>query len=123
MSENQNKDAQRKRPSFTRIAALFVLVPVAYVLSYAAVFHLVGEPDDGVNYPPRASWQEIYVPVEWLTDNTPLREPLLFWAGLWGKDVEHDFRLRSDRRRRGRDPYPTWTDAFANDFFFDEASP
>jgi hypothetical protein len=60
---------------------------------------------DGTLFPIRAEWQEWYVPVEWLTDNTPLREPLLHWAGLWGEYVEEDFRFRSDRRIRGEDPY------------------
>jgi hypothetical protein len=37
---------------------------------------------DGGNLP-------LYAPVDWLIDKTPLKEPLLWWAHVWG--VEEDF--------------------------------
>jgi len=38
-----------------------------------------------------------YKPVEWLIDETPLREPLFWWADVWGvgDDVRRLARLRS----------------------------
>ena len=103
----------RGKPSRTSlIAFVLILSPVLYVLSYAPVFRLAGnEPTflafGVVTYSPREGWQELYQPVEWLTDRTPLREPLLDWAGLWGEGVEQDMRLRSERRIAGKDPYGT----------------
>ena len=96
----------RTKPSLTSLVAFFLFVlPLVYVLSYAPVFRFTGDPGTGF-FGSRKGWQEPYQPVEWLTDNTPLREPLLFWAGLWGTVVEADFRYRSDRRIEGEDPYP-----------------
>ena len=47
-------------------------------------------PADGSTYP-------AFKPVDWLIDNTPLREPLFLWAGIWDVrgefDWEHSFRL------------------------------
>ena len=107
MSHNRE---QRQRPSFTSVVAFLLIVPLAYVLSYAIMFRFAGELNGGLYYPPRESWQELYVPAEWLTDHTPLREPLLRWAELWGNGVEEDFRFRSDLRLMGKDPYPGSTD-------------
>ncbi len=96
----------RTKPSLTSLVAFFLFVlPIMYVLSYAPVFRFVGDPSAHTYIGFREDWQELYRPVEWLTDTTPLREPLLFWSGLWGEEVEYDFRLRSDRRMRGEDPY------------------
>ena len=96
----------RTKPSKTSLVAFFlIMLPIMYVLSYAPTFRFVGDPSAHTYIGFREDWQELYRPVEWLTDTTPLREPLLFWSGLWGKEVESDFRLRSDRRMRGEDPY------------------
>ncbi len=75
-----------------------------YPLSYAPVLRMVGPwkshgpisvgspstyfvsgtlhlPVDGRELP-------VYQPIDWLIDETPLREPLLDWAELWGlRDV------------------------------------
>jgi hypothetical protein len=32
-----------------------------------------------------------YIPVEWLIDHTPLDEPLLWWAELWGVEPRQSF--------------------------------
>jgi hypothetical protein len=75
---------QTRRPSLLPIA-LLVLLPVAYVLSYAPVYR-IGK---------SSGWSRIdrsiaaYRPVDWLIDNTPLDEPLYRWADLWG--VRGDF--------------------------------
>lgn len=34
--------------------------------------------------PEGGSLHPVYEPVEWLIDHTPLRTPLLAWAGIWG---------------------------------------
>ena len=114
---------QRGRPSLTSLVAFLLIVPLAYVLSYAVVFRFAGDLDTGLDFPPREGWQDLYVPVEWLTDNTPLREQLLLWAELWGKGVEEDFRFRSDLRLMGKDPYPNFgsRSGYTGDFGFDGA--
>jgi hypothetical protein len=47
---------------------------------------------------PRWQWLPLscYRPVEWLIDQTPLREPLFQWAGLFG--VEDSFRNAAEQR-------------------------
>ncbi len=95
----------RTKPSLTSIVAFGMLLAVLYVLSYAPVFRFTVDTETFLYFREREGWQELYVPIEWLTDNTSIREPLLSWAGLWGEEVEEDFRLRSDRRMRGEDPY------------------
>ena len=98
------------RPSLTSLVAFFLFVlPLVYVLSYAPVFRFTVDHDHHVLFemPPRESWQELYVPVEWLTDTPALHEPLLNWAGLWGEYVRGDFYYRSHCRTTGAcDPYP-----------------
>jgi hypothetical protein len=39
---------------------------------------------DGEQYP-------AYLPVDWLIDRTPLRQPLFWWAGLFG--LRDEFEL------------------------------
>jgi len=41
---------------------------------------------------------DFYVPVQWLTDESALREPLLNWANDWG--LRDQFASESDSRRR-----------------------
>lgn len=102
----------RTKPSRTSLVAFILIVsPIVYVLSYAPVFRFTNDVQDGWGpFTPRQDWQEWYRPVEWLTDGTPIREPLLSWANLWGDTVGADFRYRSDRRMRREDPYPTTFD-------------
>ena len=112
----------RSKPSLTSLVAFAMLLTALYVLSYAPVFRCVGDPGYRFGrgrsyYLTREGWQELYRPVEWLTDNTPLREPLLFWAGLWGEEVEEDFRIRSDRSLQGEDPNPTYGVGGGRGFF------
>lgn len=109
-------------PSRTSLVAFFLIVtPVVYVLSYAPVVKVCGRtaefPVDGrslgldirsmdsvvvplviVNQPlADGSLYPLYAPVDWLIDNTLLREPLFFWAGLWSAGDEFEkgrsFRL------------------------------
>ena len=106
---NTRMPSPRTRPSRTSLVAFFLIVtPIVYVLSYAPVFRLTIDAvtgDFSMADPPREGWQELYRPVEWLTDSTPMREPLLHGARLWGDYVGEDFRYRSDCRIRGEDPY------------------
>lgn len=101
--------SSRTKPSLTSLVAFVLIVlPIVYVLSYAPVFRFKIDAVTGdftMADPPREGWQELYRPVEWLIDSTPMREPLLAWARLWGDYVGEDFRYRSDRRMAGEDPY------------------
>lgn len=73
----------RRKWSLTLLAAFFLVVPpfLSYVLYYAPVVRFttvqVGTP--------------VYAPVDWLTDNTQLRDPLLDWAELWGVREEFEW--------------------------------
>jgi hypothetical protein len=104
----------KRRPSITSLVAFdLIAVPIAYVLSYAPVVRICAdarefEPDrprmgarvitadiqeplaDASRYPP-------YAPVDWLIDNTPLREPLFLWAEVWGvgKAFEYGYWVRN----------------------------
>ena len=75
--------APRTKPSKTSIVAFTILLPVLYMLSYAPVYRLVKGPHVAI-LDGREDWQIAYHPVEWTIINTPLREPLLDWAALWG---------------------------------------
>lgn len=76
-------DETRRRPLLPIV--LLVVLPLAYVLSYAPAYR-IGK---------SSGWSRIdrsiaaYRPVDWLIDNTPLDEPLYRWADLWG--VRGDF--------------------------------
>lgn len=68
------------------IGISLVLVACLYVLSYAPLCHwggthfrVVVNAHEAPNRPPSC-----YKPVYWLVDFTPLREPFLKWAGVWG---------------------------------------
>ena len=66
----------------------FVAVPSLYCLSYAPLLQLwLGAHGDRGNTPLMGLklWQldDLFVPVQWMIDNTPLRQPLLWWAGFW----------------------------------------
>jgi hypothetical protein len=95
---------------------LLVVLSVVYLFSYAPVVRMQGgwkvhpsshtplgarvrtyvkEPIDGDNLP-------LYQPVDWLIDNTPFQDPLLWWAqqcGVWGA-----FREGMWRRQAGTTP-------------------
>ncbi len=67
-------------------AALVMLLAVGYVLSYPmAVRRMEGD----FHLP-------AYIPVEWLVDNTALREPIYWWADLCGagRDVRNSWARR-----------------------------
>ncbi len=72
-------------------AIVVMLVPVVlYVLSYAPAYrwqmHRCGPWDGQSPGSANPEWvlESVYWPVEGLTDHTPLREPLILWADLWG---------------------------------------
>lgn len=72
----------RTKPSLTSLVAFgFCLLPIVYVLSYAPIVRFSEGPD---------RWFEVkedyplYHPVDWLIEQTPVREPFLGWAGIWG---------------------------------------
>src|SRR5262245_20621829 len=61
--------------------AAAIVFAVAYVLSYA--------PTEQARAAGRLPWpramMDVYVPVQWLIDQSPLREPLLRWAESYGQ--------------------------------------
>ena len=113
--------SQRTKPSFTSLAAFFLIVsPVVYVLSYAPVVRIYGgnefildedipwRPGNiGISVGPDYSF---YQPVEQLTDNASIRPVMFWWAGLWG--VRQHFEIVSFERDRGLPLRPFET--FAN---------
>ncbi len=76
-------------PKAVLAIALAGAAATTYLLSYAPLHRWMGI----------AYWAEdrlgrrAYAPVEWMIDESPLREPLLKWANVVG--VEDDFRLAS----------------------------
>ncbi|MCH8148052.1 MAG: hypothetical protein IH987_08690 [Planctomycetes bacterium] len=79
----------------TILATLLLLLPVVYVLSHAPMWRFQIDRARGTV----AKWTvslPFYRPVEWMIDETPLREPLLRWADLWGVRgrIETDSLLR-----------------------------
>mgnify|MGYP006969483489 FL=1 len=70
-----------RRPSLMSLAALGLLValPFVYVFSYAPVVR-VGQVTCGDS--------NVYRPVDWMIDNTPLRDPLMSWAQFCGVQLE-----------------------------------
>ena len=75
--------AGEKRRAILKWAAVALLcVVVAYPMSYAPVVRFNRSVAFGRDLP-------MYAPVDWVIDNTPLRDPLFAWARLWG--VEYEF--------------------------------
>ena len=73
----------RTKPSFTSLVAFgFVLLPFVYVLSYAPVVR-AGQVTCGNC--------TAYRPVDWMIDNTLLRDPLMAWAQTCGVRPEFEF--------------------------------
>lgn len=82
------------------VALILIASPVVYVLSYAPIVKICGDTRQFVPDQPRtgayvitadiqepladASRYPAYAPVDWLIDDTPLREPLFLWAEIWG---------------------------------------
>ena len=99
--------------SKTSLVAFFLVVtsPLVYVLSYAPVVRLQ-EGADPQTYPTEFVLfveYQFYDPVEWLIDNTPLEQPLIRWAGIWGVGTafenariwRYNSRIRELRSRYG----------------------
>jgi hypothetical protein len=78
------------------VLACMLLVPPLYVLSYAPAVRIQAAREVSVPTLTAPLYLDgdllpAYRPVDWLIDNTPLRRPLLWWAGVWG--VEGHFEL------------------------------
>lgn len=120
--------SRQRRPSLTSLIALvFVVAPLVYVLSYAPVVRVyrrsveaqrlvprvtviretesgwVAEsPREGVNIEcADSSVYPGYQPLDWLIDNTALRELMFKWADLWR--VRGDFEAGYQYRHGGLD--------------------
>lgn len=81
---------RRMSPSkWLAFGSVCAAVPTLYLLSYAPLMRLgLGPLDD------------LFVPVQWLIDHTPLREPLIAWASFWNVPVE-TLEVASNLRMRG----------------------
>ena len=109
----------RTKPSKTSLVAFgFILLPLVYVLSYAPVVRVRGRTVEvpwtwseyfsagySVNGTPTmrieradASLYPAYQAVDWLIDNTPLRQPLFYWAEIWS--VRDQFQAGESFRSR-----------------------
>jgi hypothetical protein len=74
---------------------------LVYVLSYAPLYRLMlgGDPTLilSIRVPRPAWWETAYVPVVFITENTPLGTPLLWWADIWNVQrsmtMDRDFRM------------------------------
>jgi len=86
-----------------------LVILIGFVLSFAPVMAL-GIPR------PRTSILDLYVPVEWLIDNTPLRDELLVWANRWGQ-YENLANASADRLRRVSYPAGPWLYALSWSIF------
>jgi len=84
----------RRRWPWAAVLMLFVVLVVTYPLSYAPVVRIQsaasGKSGKRIDF---------YRPVDWLIDNTPLQEPLFFWAKVWG--VERVFIVQAIDRKYG----------------------
>ena len=87
-------------PQFTRqtiirwAAPVLLALVVVYPLSYAPVVKWT-ESDlmIGPDIPAPADGGQLpgYRPLDWLIDNTPLREPMFAWARVWGVETQFEW--------------------------------
>ena len=86
---SQDTDRRPRNPLFVNLAwatVMVVVLSVVYVLSYPVAIRLMESPSPA-----------LYQPVEWLIDNSPLREPMFKWADYW--DVGDAVRIMQVVRR------------------------
>lgn len=86
---------------FLKAVLVFFAVMVLYPLSYAPVVRVQRETWKPTAHPLSSSVVSFYVidsstsavykPVDWLIDETPLREPLLWWAEVCGVRGSFEF--------------------------------
>ncbi len=92
--------AKTRKPLLLNLTLVAVLLlPLLYVLSYAPVVRCIkaNQPEDPYRlFVADGSDLPMYLPVDWLIDKTPLKKPLLWWAGFWG--VGADFYLANGVR-------------------------
>lgn len=66
-------------------AAVFLFLPFLYVMSYAPVCWCMPTAEsNGYVISPPCRHITAYRPVVWMIDRTPLRQPILMWADVWG---------------------------------------
>jgi len=66
-------------PGFGRVVWIAVLLPFIYILSIGPVA-LLSKKTGG----PRQTIRNLYFPVIWLHEHTPLKRPLEIYVSLWG---------------------------------------
>lgn len=89
---------KRGKPSITSLMAfglILGMLVVTYVLSHAPVYSILYGDEPADERTTRRSIK-FYSPVEGLIDGSPLRNPLLNWADVWGVGVH--MRMDSSMR-------------------------
>ncbi len=79
MTDTEREQHQSRLPGTGLLALLACLGPLLYVLSIGPVV-MVAE-SQGVG---QETVRRLYYPVIWLHHNTPLQQPLEWYAMLWG---------------------------------------
>jgi hypothetical protein len=117
--DNPDSRARTASHRFLALVAGSILVTITYLLSHAPLYRVIHgrNPvdygwDDIIHFRKTRTWpvsvefgfpagaweglQPLYKPVEFAIDDTPLREPLLWWADL--SDVRGSLEYESDLR-------------------------
>lgn len=85
---------------------LLALVMLAFGAIYVLGYAPLEKARRTAALPVPAAMMDLYVPVQWLIDQSLLREPLLQWADLWGMRVS--FELASSWRKGWWGTTPPW---------------
>ena len=99
-----------RRSHFSVVCVALLAAAAIYALSYAPYmrWRFGTDPDEatkGFMWQPDPEYvlgkaPAVYAPVEWLIDETPMKQPLLSWAQLWG--VQWKVGVNSGHRQLAR---------------------
>jgi hypothetical protein len=78
-ADNQSEESQQK-PGYSVFVWIVAAAPLLYVLSIAPVAKFLVKR----NAMAGSAFRQIYGPVIWLHDHTPLKKPLEAYVALWG---------------------------------------
>jgi hypothetical protein len=77
-----------------------------YFGSYAPIYRFSNAYPHRTPEAAHGGWNRLYLPVDWIIDNTWIRAPLFAWAGIWG--VGDRFATAHDLRMAGDIPVNYW---------------